>query len=396
MFLEAKDVKVSTKIDTQIASREFYSRPEDERYADLAALATAVQANEDASVASPPFPLANLAIEPRADGQGVLMGQAGMLDPSKGLGADPTPWAFSQVASLIGSPAGYLRSKSPESIARNMTEDVQALTVQGDERYVKAYVRKTPDGEVKGTLRALNGRDYTRLHDSWIVAKLQGLESQGWLVPPTWDGKPAGLYYSDRDLWAMMIDSPEASLVLRDKHSDRTESLHHMVILWNSVTGYKSIGACICWLNAVCGNHLLWGVRSMMQFRFRHRGTSLQSRATKALNAAFEVAALPAAEDDKDGILRAMDAKLADDDAKLVEVMVRRTGLPKSTVLDGITIAREEGSDPLYAWGAVQGLTALARTRNHADRRAELDWAAASLMPQPKGGKKASTVTVDV
>ena len=42
MFLEAKDVKVSTKIDTQIASREFYSRPEDERYADLAALATAV------------------------------------------------------------------------------------------------------------------------------------------------------------------------------------------------------------------------------------------------------------------------------------------------------------------------------------------------------------------
>lgn len=395
MFIEAnRDVEVSTTKDSQVAAREFYRRPADERYASLLDLHTEVKAREESSFEAEPFPFIDLKAMAKADGTGVVFGRDS-AEFTADNGAEPNPWSFGQTLRLANSPVQYLANKEPESIARNFNEDVAMLASQGDRRQVRPYLQKPSKGDPL-TLRAINGRDYARLYDRWIVERFLKLEEQGWCVPPTWDGEPAGLYLSDRDLWVMMVDSPEASLVVKDPHGDREERLHRVVIAFNSMVGAKSVGGVIAWVNALCGNHQFFGLDSMVTFRMRHRGSGLYSRVADAMGTLFKLGNERDIDSERARVQLAMDAKLGEDETKALSAVVRRTGLPKGTVADAFVVAREEGSDPLYAWGAVQGITALARGKANMDTRFQLESASAALMPEATAGRKLAPVTVDV
>ena len=148
--------------------------------------------------------------------------------------------------------------------------------------------------------------------------------------PKDWSGKPSGLYASDHDVFAFLVDG--GSVVEEPEgFGHRPSQLHRGFFVRNSETGAGLFELCFFLFRVVCGNHIIWDAENVMRFRIRHN-------------------------------------RLAPEH------------FDRAEATDAIELAEREEGDGRTLWQVVQGLTARARDMIHVDARVDLEKRAGRLL----------------
>ena len=361
-----------------IASDQWAKRPDDERYATLDDLSTAVKARMEASRET----TANLHDVSAAvfeDGLRVML-------EGREPGA-PTNWSFGQLANAVNFRASELRKLSPELAAKVVNEQID----KGPDAQIKVM---SVIGEGIDTVQAVTGPGYGRIFDSEVVDMVKGIVelSDGKFHNPKAysreygaPAEPSGLYASDRDVFMFMIDGGSVF-----DEGPRAQ-FNRGFIVSNSEVGKSSLMMMSFLFNTVCGNHYIWGATGINMKRIIH---SSSAPGRFASNAFDELKLFAKAPLDFGPVQEAMRIKL---DAirpgshdyhterdKWIRAFAVGYGFTAGEVKEAIaTAVREEGKCDT-AWDLCQGFTAAARTIPHTDTRLNLEQRAGAFLSKLK------------
>jgi hypothetical protein len=389
------------------ASREWASRPDDQRFWTLADMLRQMEAWRD-SACEAVVDLRDLRVEP-ADGGGLaLVGR-------KGNAAVPTHWAFGQLCRDFagGCPADWCRALPADLAAANVNHGLRRTVAAAGEdgKACNLLLSQSPGGLV---LRSATSDRYGRIWNAGIVERLQALEAGGWRVPPARparDGQsgtrpateadvlrfdqggggtpirvgdpvaPAGLYASDHDAFAFMVSDR-----IIDDGTDG--GLARGFYLQNSEVGTgRAMSVTTFLYRSVCGNHLIWGAENVRSLRVRHVGqpdARWQSALEIELRRYAEGSA--AADSARVAVARAMLlGETRDATIETVWARLRNDGLSRKLVTAGYDSADHAANwdrtiNPRSVWGLVQGLTSHSQSLPYADQRNAIDVAAAKVL----------------
>ena len=371
------------------ASRQWASRPSDERFLSLIELQASAHAVRDNSVEST-VTTRQIEVQPHP------------MDPTRGITiagdhgmAEPTNWSFNQLAALAGAPASYLRKLPAPIVADAMNyglrfgrdseefkilrtdakmvtgDDVPALTGAGD---------LIPYNE----LRAATGPRYGRVWNSDIIDALVGKFGDGRTgafrvpgefgvdVPITRDNTT--IYGSDRDMFVFLADENNR-VEMQNRRDGKGGSLARGFFVWNSEVGAQSIGAAFFLFDYVCMNRIVWGVQEFSEMRLRHTASApdrWMEEITPVLMEYSNSAAAPI----EATILLAQQKRVDDDlDAFLASRFNR-----SEVVAIKAAHEREESRPIESLWDATTAVTAHAKTIPHQDARVNMERAGGKLL----------------
>lgn len=360
------------------ASRQWSSRPADERFTSLTELRRAVADQRERSVASV-VSTRKIEVQPHP------------ADPIKGITIagdhgliDPTHWSFGQLAGLAGAPAGYLRKLPAPIVADAMNyglrfgrdaEDVGLLRTEesvalGDEGMGHDLATHT-------SLRAATGPRYGRVWNEQIVGALEQKFGDG----VTGDFKVPGefgvdvpitksnttIYGSDRDIFVFLADEKNR-IEMKDRRNGQGGSLARGFFVWNSEVGSQSIGAAFFLFDYVCMNRIVWGVQDFKEIRLRHTASAPDRWLEEISPVLMEYSEASAAPIEQ--TIREAQQKRVDDD--LERFLKSRFTASESRAIQAAH-EREEGRPIETIWDAVTGATAHAKTIEHQDARVDLE-----------------------
>lgn len=419
-------------VNLMTASNEWATRPADERFWAIGQMREkAAEWRREAATAR--VRLDSLKVVPWAgdDGaalSGMLPGQelqsadgvADALAGGAGLAADlrlvgPSGQAaefgwhsFGQLARHVGAPADYLRRLPAPIAAAALNSGLQSA--EDARKPHDLLFRK--NGRLH--VRSLLSGDYARIWNEDVLARMEGLTEAGWQVPPArpaFGGQPgarpateddclafsrlntslaiqpgqmiapAGLYLSDHDCFAFMVN--EGALI-----EHRGETLARGFFVSNSEVGAGALKLTSFLYRAVCGNHIVWDAREVKQVKIVHRGKN-GSRFLygRQIERALGQYLARDTRQDCERLGLAMDKALGSNREEVVdEVFGRRRLLTKAATEAAYDLAIEQadttgrGINPRSAWGLVQGVTRLSQREEHADKRVELERAAGKLL----------------
>lgn len=374
---EAFAVTTSKGTNLQHASRQWASRPDDQRFLSVADLLANVEARHVNKLET----VADLSdVRVIANPQ-----DADRLTLDYGAGeVSPTNWAFGQLCQRVGAPASYLRGLPATLAAINMQYGVS----RADES-AKLYARKDT-----GELLAATSESYGRVYDVDVVRALAELveESDGrWKVPgvldwssmhynpyvnPTKDSTT--LYASDRDVWAFLVDDTRPIQIGTLPNGD-PDLVFRGLIAWNSEVGSKTLGLTGFFLRAVCQNRNIWGAEDIAEITIRHT-VNAPRRFFKEVRPAL----LNYANASETNLVRmvqeAKRQEVAHDTPGALKFL-RELGFAKAPAE---AIAKrgemEEGHEPRSVWDFVQSITAYARSIPHTDDRVSVEQTAGKLL----------------
>jgi hypothetical protein len=354
-----------SKTNLTMVNRQWSSRPDDERWTDIAALHASTLARAERSFALPvsggrgvlPIPTDDGDLRIDVDGQ-----QYGL-----------TNWSASQLAGIAGVPANYLATLPPRLATANLMYGLR----QAEDR-LALYV----DGETR-TLRAATSPSYGRIHDHQVVAGVRRLWDAGWQIPAASyaDRNPlraTTLYGSDRDVFMFLVDpSRPIQLPGQDKPSYRG------VIAWNSEVGASRFGLMAFLYEFVCDNRIIWGTSRVETLELVHtKGAPerfLEEATPQLLEYAGRAEALGLAPVERAQARRLSDIA-GDEQADQLNWLSYKSRIPAGTVRRAWQQAADEGEPTDTVWDAVQALTAHARTIPYQDRRLVLEQRAGGLL----------------
>jgi hypothetical protein len=345
----------------------------------------------------------DLRVEAQKDGGISLVGK-------QGVPARLTHWAFSQLADRAQFPAGPLRTLPATLAAQVLNHKLKARAAK--EPGVSGNLLFQMNGGL--ILRAMLSQRYERIWNHEVFDRLIGLEAKGWRVPPARPSPkedprarpateadilensqrnlkglaievgdliaPAGIYASDHDMFAFMVN--EDRLI----DDGKGNFLARGAFAWNSEVGAKSIGMMTFLYYGICGNHIVWNAQGVREVRIRHSKSGPKKFKEMELQ-----------------LREYVDGEGSEDEAKIKAARSFTLGKEKDEVLDAIFgIARKERIDvsrkalgdgydvaekrvddygsPNSLWGMVNGLTQLSQETTFAENRARLDRAAGKLM----------------
>lgn len=353
------------------ASRQWATRPADQRFETLAQLRESVHNRR----------LRSRSVD--VDLGTVTAAEAyGTITVNRGLSAvEPTHWSFGQLAGWLHAPADYLR-RIPQPLA------VQCLnhgikTAAAERGALKFMAISRPDDtEGPNTLQAVTSTTYGRIWDADCVDSVSRIvERSGgkWHNPPAYvpgsnSIRPSGLYASDHDVFMFEIDG--GSML----DAGPRAQLNRGFICWNSETGAKTFGLMTFLFNVVCGNHIIWGATDVQKLLIRHSQggpARFDSEATPALEAYCNASAAP----ELATIRKAQDYLLPDREPdKLVDWIRGKGRFTRTEATEAIETAKREEGDCRTLWHVVQGLTAYARGFDFVDARVDLETRAGQLL----------------
>jgi hypothetical protein len=359
--------------------RQWSSRPADETFADLASLATHLEAVERRTAARP-MSFADLKIQPAGD-------DLQLVGPN-GHPATFTHWSFRQLAGLAQAPASYL-----QQLPSNLAADALNWSMQNAERAletdrVRLLLQAGTDatGETDPhqlTVRAVNGKIYTRVPTAQIVRRLEALTGgTSWRAPMVYAGgdfgaqlQPVVGYAGDRDAYVCLVDS-ERTIT---NPTNPTQELWRGVMVLNSEVGARGLKI-VCFLcEKVCANFMIWGYQQLAAFDRRHVGRSVHQWQQELPTTINTLRQLPAATEEN-VLRRAATQELAPDKAGVIDLVRVKTGIPAATATTAYETAIEYDQNPRSVWGYTHGLTRVSQATGYRDQRHELDRAAAKLM----------------
>jgi hypothetical protein len=384
-----RDTSGGYKVDVRRGERvsrvssEWFSRPADERYLSLTELARSVRDRADHSQTRV-VESARIHVEAnRADPE-----RLALLLPDADRPVVPTHWSFGQLAGLVGAPAAYLRQLPAPLAAINLQYGLTATRAE----HIKTL--ETDDGRLE--LRAVTGPDYGRIFDHELVDAVQRIAGNGtgdtrWKVPGMLDWSTGiynprvditkdttTLYASDRDVFLFLVD--DLNPIEAGRLPDGSPDLYFRgFYCWNSEVGAKTLGMASFYLRAVCQNRNLWGVEDFEEIAIRHSKYAASRFAHEAAPALLNFAnssPLPFI----NGIRAARERIVAHHDEDRTEFL-RRRGFSKAEtgrIID--TVLAEEGRPPESIFDFVQGITAIARDKQHQDARLDMEAKAKKLL----------------
>lgn len=348
------------------ASRQWASRPADERFVSLPDLMTRVGREKDQSVSSV-ISSRRLKVVPHP------------ADPVKGIAIegsnaiyDPTHWSFGQLAGLAGAPASYLRKLPAPIVADAMNHGFRFGRDQEDIGVLRT-VSENEDGTEHVELRAATGPRYGRVWNADIVDALMqkfgdGVTGDfkvpgefGQAVPITQDNTT--IFGSDRDVFIFLADE-ERRVDIPNRRDGKGGSLARGFFVWNSEVGSQSIGAAFFLFDYVCCNRIVWGAEGFKEIRLRHT-TGAPDRWLEEITPVLTEYAHASAEPIEETIRIAQQKRVDDDLDKFLK------GRFTNSEAAAIKLAHEdeEGRPIETLWDATTAVTAYAKSiRNQDDR----------------------------
>lgn len=363
------------------ASRQWASRPDDQRFLSLTELHDTVargRANSKATVLS----TRKIEVQPANDDQtkGIQI-----VGPNGGV-TTPTHWSFGQLAGLAKAPAGYLRSLPAPVVADCMN---YGLRFNRDAEDVGLLLTKTDSAESNGNfgqieLRAATGPRYGRVWNEDIVAALINKFGDGrtgdFRVPGEF-GKQVPItrsnttiYGSDRDMFVFLADE-EHRIEMQNRRNGQPGSLARGFFVWNSEVGSQSIGAAFFLFDYVCMNRIVWGVQDFKEIRLRHTASAPDRWMEEIAPVLIEYSNASAAP--IEATIREAQQKRVDDD--LDKFLKNRFTVSQANAIKAAH-EREEGRPIETIWDVVTGTTAYAKTIPHQDDRVFIERAAGKVL----------------
>lgn len=366
------------------ASRQWATRPADQRFTSLTALhdqMVAVRDNSQSDVISS----RRIKVMPHpADPRGGIT-----IQTEHGM-SDPTNWAFGQLASLAGAPSSYLKTLPAPIVADCMNYGLRFKRDSADVGLLRTRMSVAhPDlddvsmAQNMAELRAATGPQYGRIWNAEITHALTQKFGDGrtgdfrvpgefgQAVPITKDNTT--IYGSDRDIFVFLADE-ENRVEMPNRRNGQSGSLARGFFVWNSEVGSATMGAAFFLFDYACSNRIVWGAEGYKEIRLRHTRNA-PDRWMEEITPVLQSYAHEAAAPIEQTIAAAQAKKLDEDlDAFLAKRFSGSDKLPVSTVA-AISDAhfREEGRPIETLWDLTTGITAYAKTIPHQDARVQME-----------------------
>ena len=358
----------STNIDT--ASRQWSSRPADQRYTTLEELkASVLQRRRESWTATPATN--QLRVLPSQKGEI----QVEVFDPTVGekRSLDVNNWSFGQLSQYASAPAAYLRKLPAELAAINLQWGLEHAPVRDNTLVL---------GQSNGshTLRSLTSISYGRIWDHQVVEAVERVNADGrWKIPvasyaTTNPRRATTLYASDRDIFMFLVD-PENPVEVGD------ETLFRGFYTWNSEVGSATFGLTTFLYRFVCDNRIIWGASDIREVRIRHTGGAPERFAYEGQKY-LQRYAEESTEKLVSAVKRAQATAIPLNHGKgeTVQDWLSSRGFTKSQAKASVDAAEAEQGSSRSLWDIVNGITAYARSIGNTDDRVSLETRAGKLM----------------
>jgi len=297
-----------------------------------------------------------------------------VLIGESGVPARFTNYSFGQFARRIGAPAAYLRELPADLVAQNMNYGIATTDKGEDDNLLFAS-----NGELR--LRAAVSGKYTRIWNSDVTSRLIRLTEQS----PEWQPAPAafdgsrGLYASDEDMFAFLVDNDR-----RIFETGPGGGLGRGFFVSNSEVGAASFSVTTFFYEYICGNHRVWGASGVTELKIPHIGNA-DSRAFDRLSVELTKYADGSAADDERKVAAAMKCELGGTKDEVLDRVfgLRLPGLGRKVALESYELAEQREDwygNPRSAWGFTGAVTEIARDLPNAADRASLERAAGKIM----------------
>lgn len=357
-------------------SHQWYSRPDDERFLSLEELSAFVNERQSRSFAGK-FQLKQLRAVVEGDGMYIAA-------PTKGGERllTPTNWGFSQLCSRLRVGQSFL-TDIPSDLAVPVINHYLDRRGKEDVKIFGEIGKKKGDATL---FKAANSPAYGRIYDSLLVdAVIKLVEADpGWKIPGTMDWRTmqhnpnvtvtkqnTTLYASDRDVWLFLCKdaNPVQAGVLPNGEPDWYFPGFYC---WNSEVGAATLGIAVFWLRAVCENRNLWGIQDRITVKIKHSKNALD-RFIDEVEPLLLNLINKGSGNFVEAIETARNNVIAVDEDERHEYLKTWsfTKGDRQKIID--TVWHEEGEPLSTVFHAAQGVTALARTIPHQNRRIELE-----------------------
>lgn len=343
------------------ASRQWATRPADERYVSLLDMADhfATQRNNSRELV-----VSTRQIEMRP----VAGGGIEMVGP-QGHGYEPTNFAFGQLATLAEAPAGYLRTV-PAEIASDCVN--YGLKFKRNIADVGLLLHKNGSSMVRAATGPRYGRIWNADVTNALIAKFGDGVSGDWKVPGefgkaiTVDKNNTTLYASDRDMFVFLADE-DRKIEIPNRRDGKPGLMSRGFFVWNSEVGDKTFGVATFAFDYACSNRIIWGAQMFKQVTIRHTA-SAPDRFIEEVSPALVAYANSSAMNIVDGIKKAQLARIDNVDEFLATRFGKRLVAPLKMVH---TV--EENRPIETIWDATTAVTAYAKGITWQDDRVELE-----------------------
>ena len=389
------------------ASNEWASRPADQRFWTIEDMYQKTRKNAEESIVEE-IPMRDVSFT--HNGSDVLMELPGSqaCDLAMSKYGDPfarfTNYSFGQMCRTLEAPASYLRTLPTATAVECLNVGHKRMVSAGEGEDDRQFLFHA-NGKMK--VQAQTSTKYQRVWNFEIVDRLRDLAAQGWRTPParpsSMDSEtriateadtidfgaesvlsvkagdtiaPAGLYASDHDMFAFMVN-PE--VVIDDGSSPG--GLRRGFMVRQSEVGDSSLWMCQFLFNTVCGNHIIWGVSQVSESRLRHVGDIHGKWGGMVAQVSSYLDATGAGQEME--IRRAKTIKLGNSKDEVLDFLFGKRLLSRRGAEQSYDIAEEYSEvhgDPRSVWGVVQGVTRLSQESAFADRRTDLDLAAGKIL----------------
>jgi hypothetical protein len=368
-----EECKMFDQVLTQ-ASTQWMNRPADERFTSLYDMRDMMQREKMESRQSV---VSSRSLEADRADDDAIHGLKVYTD--QGV-AYPTHYAFGQLATRAGAPAGYLRKLPAPIAALNLNYGLRHLR---DIEDIGLLQTVSESGDV--TLKAATGPNYGRIWNSDIVGRLTHEFGDGvtgdWRVPGEF-GRPVTvtkdnttLYASDRDMFVFLAD--EKNLIeVPNGRDGQPELLSRGFFVWNSEVGDRTFGMSTFLFRYVCCNRMVWGARDTQTVKIRH-SKSAPDRFVEELAPALADYSASSQFNILDSVAKAKEARIETDVAE----WLGKQGFNKDFTAKAMDLHEVEEHKPVESlWDAAQAVTAAARDIPNQNERVKIEEAAGKIM----------------
>lgn len=359
------------------ASREWATRPDDQRFLSLEDLRAAVERRKVESWTAAPLTREMVV---RADTQADEIGVE-VYDPTAAQRRvlTPTNYSFGQLASYGQAPASYLRKLPAQLAAINLQWGLEKLAPREN-----ALVLGQSNGD--NTLRAITSTSYGRIWDLDVVRSVEKANAAGnWKVPAasyatTNPRRATTLYASDRDVFIFLVDPDHPVEIPGDR-----SPMFRGFMVWNSEVGSATFGLSTFLYRYVCDNRIIWGASNVQEIRIRHTSGAPERFAyegAKFLNryAQESTAQLVSVIHEA----KRQEIPINEGKGETVAGWLQSRGFTKAQSTAAVETAQAEEGSARSLWDVIQGVTAYARSVPNTDERTQLESRAGKLLDLAK------------
>ena len=350
------------------ASRQWAKRPPEERFTNLTEMLEASRAFRNKSL-SRRVANRDIRVAPVKDDP------AGLAVTLNGMPSTPNNWAFGQLCSLVGAPAGYLKRLPTPMIA-----DCLNYGFQIDRKIEEIGTLTVNEADGMSTMVAATGPDYGRIWNDSVLEKIIDRFGDGqtgkFTVPGefgkavTVDKDNTTLYRSDRDMFLFLADEKNR-IEIASRRDNKPGGLARGFFLWNSEVGASSIGVSTFLFDYTCSNRIVWGAEQFAEIKIRHT-VGAPHRWMEEIAPALEIYAEGSTHSIVEAITAARGKRIGDGDAVTAFLTKRFNSANTAKAIQLAHIA-EEGRPIETLWDATTGITAYAKGIQYQDRRIEVE-----------------------